>query len=417
MVMVLSRQKIIIKILFVLMILSCYQVYLFRVAGSYIPLSTIAMAMCVPFIKISKLKDPLFSLFLASIILNICSVAWSPVFGLWEYQIVFGYVFIITYAVFKEIDDNGKAFVLIKIFLVSSLLNAFLVILFRFNPDIESVFIQNFLGLFKNPDRLGFDTFLNVSDVDKAGGVFDNANTAASLHLVCIGLTIMIKSTVRKFIFSFLLSVNIIAVICSGSKSALLIMIGSFMFAFSVSFLNPRKNNLAIRWFIFVVFLSLFLLFAYHINDTITSSTFAKNTTATADDRLNLISFATDMFMQSPLIGLGYGGWQIKIGAFGAQYAVRPDWPPHNSIIEAWATAGIFNSIICILVIFILIKRSLRFIKKSNIPGASGPLIAVLGAVAMPLGDPQPFLGAPQLAAPLGIACCYVYRRLKDINN
>lgn len=62
------------------------------------------------------------------------------------------------------------------------------------------------------------------------------------------------------------------------------------------------------------------------------------------------------MFWQHPLIGLGYGGWQIKIGILGAQYGVRPDWPPHNSIIEAWATAGIFNSLICISIIIIILK-------------------------------------------------------------
>jgi hypothetical protein len=212
------------------MILSCYQIYLFRIAGSYLPLSAIVMAMCIPFVKISKLKDPLVSLFFLSISLNIISIFWSPVIGLWEYQIVFGYIFFVTYAAFKEVSNINEAFRLVKLFVYASSINALLIIIFRFYPEIEAIFIIKFLDLFKNPDRLGFDTFLNVWDVDKAGGVFDNANTAASLHLVCIGLTVMLRPYINKITFVVFLLLNVIAVICSGSKSALIIMVMSTFF-------------------------------------------------------------------------------------------------------------------------------------------------------------------------------------------
>ncbi|KEY57827.1 O-antigen ligase family protein [Serratia sp. DD3] len=415
--MMLSRQKVVINILSVLMILSCYQVYLFRVAGSYIPLSAIVMAMCLPFIKVTNLRDPLFSFFLLSLFLNLISFFWSPAIGLWQYHIVFGYIFIVTYAVFKEIKNSEGALKLIKIFLLSSSLNAFMIILFRFRPDIESAFIINFLELFKNPDRLVFDNAFNVTSIDKAGGVFDNANTAASLHLVCVGLIIMIKRVVSRFMFLCLLIMNVFAVFFSGSKSAVLIMLGSFIFTFALSFLKPGKKNLGLRWLIFLLFTFLFMVLTYYIDSIITSSAFGKDVAKTTDDRLNLIAFASDMFWSSPLLGLGYGGWGNKIGVLASQYGISPSWPPHNSIIDAWSTSGIFNSIICIFLIFIIINRGVRYIIKSNTLGSSGQLVAVLGAVIMPLGDPQPFMGAPQLAAPLGIACCYVYRELKKFSN
>ncbi|HFP9402817.1 TPA: O-antigen ligase family protein [Raoultella planticola] len=400
-------------LLSVLMILSCYQIYLFRVAGSYLPLSAIVMTMCIPFVKISKLKDPIVATFSLSILLNIISVLWSPVIGLWEYQLVFGYIFFITYASFKEIKNLDSSYKLIKLFVYSSSINAALIILFRFRPEIEAVFILKFLDFFKNPDRLGLDAFLNVWDVDKAGGVFDNANTGASLHLVCIGLTIMLKPYIKKMPFFIFLFLNIFAVICSGSKSALIIMIAGSIFSFSLYYLRPGTKDLALRW-LFVLSLSIISsILIYFVNDAFTSSTFAKDTSATSEDRFNLMAFAYDMFLQHPLTGLGYGGWQVKIGVLGSQYGVRPDWPPHNSIIEAWATSGILNSLFCVFIIFLLLKRSIRYLRRVNVSGSVGPLIAILGAVIMPLGDPQPFLGAPQLAAPLGIACCYVYRKLR----
>ncbi|WP_162754072.1 O-antigen ligase family protein [Escherichia coli] len=399
-----------------LMVLSCYQIYLFRIAGSYIPISALFMAMCIPFVKVLKLKDPLVVLFSMSLLLNAISILWSPVIGLWEYQMVFGYIFLITYAAFKEIQDTELAGKLIKLFLMASAVNGVLIVIFRLRPEIETVFILNFLNFFKNPDRLGFDTFLNVWDVDKAGGVFDNANTGAALHLVCVGLVLLMKPFFRSFPFIALLIINVCAVFFSGSKSALIILVLSSLFSFSLYFLRPGSKERSLRWFIIIILLFISCILLYYINDFLTSSTFAKDTSATSEDRFNLISFAYDMFWQHPLIGLGYGGWQIKIGILGAQYGVRPDWPPHNSIIEAWATAGIFNSLICISIIIIILKRSIIFVHKSESIPSIGGVIAVLGAVIMPLGDPQPFLGTPQLAAPLGIACCYIYRKLRELH-
>ncbi|EPO7756800.1 O-antigen ligase family protein, partial [Klebsiella pneumoniae] len=216
--------------------------------------------------------------------------------------------------------------------------------------------------------------------------------------------------------FIALLIINVCAVFFSGSKSALIILVLSSLFSFSLYFLRPGSKERSLRWFIIIILLFISCILLYYINDFLTSSTFAKDTSATSEDRFNLISFAYDMFWQHPLIGLGYGGWQIKIGILGAQYGVRPDWPPHNSIIEAWATAGIFNSLICISIIFIILKRSIIFVHKSESIPSIGGVIAVLGAVIMPLGDPQPFLGTPQLAAPLGIACCYIYRKLRELH-
>ncbi|HCJ1211025.1 TPA: hypothetical protein NQO03_005664, partial [Klebsiella pneumoniae] len=162
-----------------------------------------------------KLKDPLVVLFSMSLLLNAISILWSPVIGLWEYQMVFGYIFLITYATFKEIQDTELAGKLIKLFLMASAVNGVLIVIFRLRPEIEAVFILNFLKLFKNPDRLGFDTFLNVWDVDKAGGVFDNANTGAALHLVCVGLVLLMKPFFRSLPFIALLIINVCAVFFS----------------------------------------------------------------------------------------------------------------------------------------------------------------------------------------------------------
>lgn len=154
-IMILSRQKSLMFLLSGLMVLSCYQIYLFRIAGSYIPISALFMAMCIPFVKVLKLKDPLVVLFSMSLLLNAISILWSPVIGLWEYQMVFGYIFLITYAAFKEIQDTELAGKLIKLFLMASAVNGVLIVIFRLRPEIEAVFILNFLNFFKNPDRLG----------------------------------------------------------------------------------------------------------------------------------------------------------------------------------------------------------------------------------------------------------------------
>lgn len=92
--------------------------------------------MCIPFVKVLKLKDPLVVLFSMSLLLNAISILWSPVIGLWEYQMVFGYIFLITYATFKEIQDTELAGKLIKLFLMASAVNGVLIVIFRLRPEI-----------------------------------------------------------------------------------------------------------------------------------------------------------------------------------------------------------------------------------------------------------------------------------------
>lgn len=411
--MVLNKKSTIMYLLAILMVLSCYQIYLFRIAGSYVPLSAIVMALCIPFVKLSKLKDPIFSLFLLSIILNVISFTWSPMIGLWEYQLVFGYIFIITYSASKELNSPDVNVKLLKIFLLATLPNAFLIILFRLRPDIESIFIINFLDFFKNPDRLTDGALLNVWDENKAGGVFDNANAAASLHLVCIGFIIAIKGSLRKYSFLSLMLMNVLAVIFSGSKSAVMIMIASMLISFALNFLKGGRKDLSLRWLVFVIVMIFLMVLIFFSDSILLNSDFSKDTSTTSEDRINLIYFATDMFLKNPLFGLGYGGWQENIGRLGYLYNVQANWPPHNSIIDAWATSGILNALICVAIILILILRSLRYSRLPGLFNLYGPFISIIGAVIMPLGDPQPFLGSPQIAAPLGVLCCLVFKNLE----
>jgi hypothetical protein len=407
-----QRTKLLYYIVYLWMILSTYQIYLFRIAGSYIPLTAIAMLMCLPLINWRKLKDPIAWLFVITIMWNIVSLSWAKIVGLWEYQLVFGYVFIFTYMAFKEIPYANTAFKLIRVFLLFSSLNAILVVLFRLNTGLEDKFINTYLGLFKNPDRLEYPLRINVIDPLKSGGVFDNANTAATLHLACIGFAIMIKNSLQRITYAYLLTINSLAVVMSGSKSALLLLASSLILIFILNFISKRGRDIALRISLLMFSTVIILSIVYIYFTSIANSPFSQETANTTGDRFNLILLAYDLFKGHMVLGLGYGGWQEQIKNLATAYNVDPSWPPHNSIVEAWATSGLVNALLGISIIIILFKRVLTY-KPHNTNIQYGLLIALIACIIMPLGDPQPLLGAAQVSAPLGIACSFFHYYIK----
>lgn len=412
--MVISKIKILYFILFVLLSLSCYQIYFFRIAGSYLPVTTYILLLLIPFIKINQFKDSLFVFYVLLFIITVFYYFKSSNIGAWLYQIFFGFIFLISYAASKNISDFNFFIKLVKVFLYSSLFNSLLIILFRYNGDFEYFFINNFLSFFKNPDRLSSEVGLNVFDSYKAGGVFDNANTAATFHLICYGLTIMIKNFLRRKIFLFVVIINFLAVLMSGSKSAIILLVFlSFLSLLLAFYFNSRGNVKIIK----TLFLSIFTIFIYFSFSTLNSlffkSSFGQQTSDTSDERYKIWLFAYDLFIKDPILGLGFGGWAEKNNQFGHLYSILANWPPHNSLIEAWANTGILGFFLSICIIFIIFWRVYVFFKLIDIQEGKGLLIALGSAILMPLGDPQLLLGPVQAAPILGVVFAYCYKKLK----
>lgn len=405
------------SIFFVWVLLSCYQIYLIRIGGSILPLTTFLMLGLIPFIKFNQFKDKLYLIYVFLFLLTLIYFFWSREIGMWLYQLFFGFSFIISYCISKRVSNYNKLFFLLKVFIWSCALNAFLVIFFRIFPDVESLFIRLFLGIFKNPDRLSSDALLNVWSVNKSGGVFDNGNTAATLHLICFGIIYMLKNNFKFLSYNFLLILNFLAVLSSGSKSALMILIFLFIFTHFFGFYAVGSASKKIVKFLFIIisFAFIFLLGSYFY-DLFLSSDFGLDTMKTSEDRFNLYYLAYDLILKFPFGGLGFGGWQYYIDIYGSYYNVLSNWPPHNSLIESWANTGILGFILSVSIIFIILNRCAIFIKKLDIQQGKGMLIACLGAILMPLGDPQPLLGPVQAAPALGIVCAYCYMALKSNN-
>lgn len=412
--MVLRKSEIAYYFLIIWMFLSCFQVYTVSILGSYLPLTSFIMILSISLINFNQFKDVLYIFYTLLFVLTLIYFFKSTEIGLWLYQLFFGFIFIISYSVFKRIDDPEKVFKLLKVFLFSCALNAFLIILFRLYPEVESVFISLLLGFFKNPDRLQGNVGLNVWDVNKSGGVFDNANTAATLHLICFGLVIMLKKHINIIIYCLILALNFFAIIASGSKSAVIILFSSILLVGTICFYYFGNSQYKIIKIFALVIFSIFGLFtlSYFMNKFF-STDFGKNTADTSQDRSNLLNFAYDLFLQNPIQGLGFGGWGVKSDQFGSLYGILPSWPPHNSLVEAWANTGLLGFMLVVSIISILLSRCLQYIKNINIQEGKGLTIALLGAVLMPLGDPQPFLGPVQGAAALGVAFSYCYIHLK----
>ena len=79
-------------------------------------------------------------------------------------------------------------------------------------------------------------------------------------------------------------------------------------------------------------------------------------------DRLLIWNFAIEKFIESPLMGLGFGGWQDGF----VNYAVQNDiaeFPPHNTLIYAWSKSGLLAMFTSIYFMWRVLMFSLSLIK------------------------------------------------------
>ena len=47
------------------------------------------------------------------------------------------------------------------------------------------------------------------------------------------------------------------------------------------------------------------------------------------------------MFPQTPLLGQGFGGWQLGFTQYAASVGIPANFPPHNLLIYTWSQGGI----------------------------------------------------------------------------
>ncbi|MBM0225694.1 O-antigen ligase [Micromonospora sp. ATA51] len=350
--------------------------------------------------------DRRFGGFLASFIaLAALAVLWSPdvtraiawIIGLLQLLIAFLYVKTLRerlpHRLPRVFDVLGVAVVV----------EAGLTAVFRISPDLESQFLHSYWAVMTNgPGRMAaFFTVSpdNVRDVEKAGGLYLNGNTA-SLYLGMAGLLFVAAfSLYRRRSYIIVALTAYIGVFFTGSKTAMLL--GVLVPLFVVVILRLSKSP------IYVLPVMLTLPAASYIASaqlTHLFPAFAADSEFTFGIRTLLWQAAGDLFSEHPVLGLGFGGWFIEIGKY-SNSLVAARYPPHNIFIQIWSDMGLAAALLLVAFIVVVVLDHSRLLAAR--PSARVMTAVSLGAFAWLLlhgmADTIQFWGDNRIAVLLAI--------------
>lgn len=218
---------------------------------------------------------------------------------------------------------------------------ACLVIAFRLHPGVEDAFLRSVGGVVAGQNTIAAlfgDSPNNVFDVAKAGGVFVNANVAA-MFLGVNGLAALAVSAVTRARWVAAVGVAALAAVpFTGSKSATMLAVALPAVAFGGYRLGRATMPIMRRYLLFGAVAAgsgaivLVLVLQAGLRRAMVEAFVG---------RAVIWGFGAESFRDSPLLGLGYGGWDAGFGQYAAERGLYRSFPPHNILLAAWSATGI----------------------------------------------------------------------------
>jgi len=408
--------------LWIALALSVPQVYVVPAGGAWISLAFISAYFLWPeFIKEmpGMLRSPPMIAIFSLLIIQVVSWAWAPDlfagFRALVYALPFLFIVAATYSLACS-DARKLKFVMYPVPLLM-LVQLAMVVAFRLSTDLETSYMQSGIaGIFTGPNTI--EALLdgtspnNAFDVYKSGGVYVNANAAAAY--LGTGAFLAFKGA-GAFRMSLLKVVGLllwIGIFFTGSKAGVVFAI--FLPVMLAAARRLVNYDLASR--IFAVF-GLVIVATFSVVAILSAaawllrqSQFLADTAVTTGTRLLIWAHAAQVFADSPLFGLGYGGWQESFARYAASFGMRM-LPPHNSLIQLWADSGIIAVVLAVIFASLLLRICLRLIRSPDAVSryVGGMLFLVFGWIFLhSLGENWGILGdvrmLPILGATMGVA-------------
>ncbi len=348
-------------------IFSIPQIYFVPVAGIYPSLVMLASLLHLysyrylpEFAKLGWVRA-----FIALLAVHAISILWSPEPLQGVRHLVYLAPFLgsalIGYAFTTE--QEGKAFAYIHLALWTTGIQASAVILFRLAPELEFWFIRtSFASIFISPNVIAalFDgSPNNIFDAGKSGGLFVNANTASAIMGFCGMVAWNLSARPGLGSLRAVALVHWVAIFFTGSKAGAMLAIATPALLFLYGASRVRKVSLESAIVIFiggaVLVASLPLM-----PELMRRSTFLSDASETMLVRRVIWQFAYDEFLRSPILGLGFGGWERLFPYYAYVNRVSPNYPAHNAFLIAWVQSGMLAPAALIAFMILFLRWVLR---------------------------------------------------------
>ncbi|WP_221583730.1 O-antigen ligase [Microbacterium sp. G2-8] len=217
-----------------------------------------------------------------------------------------------------------------------------------------------FAEILATTDPTGFQ---NVLAPDKSGGFFLNGNTAALFFAItaCVAAWAALSAR-RRALHLVTLVASLVAVVATGSKTALALLIALPVAALFIAFWvrRPRLGT------IIAAVIAVGVAAAVAVVARVAPGAFHEGTLG---DRLVLWRVVADAFPGRWFEGFGFGHWRNHIVAVWGHYfpdVATQTWPPHNLFLQAWVDAGIVALLLTIALVAVPLVASVLRIAEAR---------------------------------------------------
>lgn len=403
------------------LLLSIFQLFIVPVASIYISIYFISVYLLGALLLLRKLRFDLASkLFFTLLATQVVSLAWSPDRILGAREFLWSLPFLVIYMAARAVTKRREDVIvkILKFYVLAALSNSILVIIFRLNPNMEYEFLYSSLArIFINPNSLAMYIISpdnNVADVGKSGGFFLNANAGSVLLEVSAYLSIAVSAYGRRWFWRSIAMIHFIAVALSGSKSALFLL-ALAPFASWYVMRATTYHMTTQRRAILVLSLGAAIFTALAAYIMLQQTDIAADTYLNAQRRWVIWNYAASAFIQSPILGQGFGGWALGFANYGdsASYlGLNGDMPAHNGLLILWSQSGLFAALLGLLVVLVMFRSAFtsRIATRGRL--ISGAALAALSSVFIhSMGDNFGLFGEPHIQAPLAAFLGWVSAR------
>lgn len=263
-----------------------------------------------------------------------------------------------------------------------SLIQSALVVLFRLSPEAEEAYWRSpaatvFLGASRLVNFF-YGEGDNVSDPQKSGGIWLNANTASMF----LGATAMLLAwgacIYRSRSLSFAAVLVWVAVFFTGSKTGLALALVLPIIGVIVGVVLGRAKGLLALPTALLAIPGVFVVSQLLVN--LLPDSLVKESSITLGTRGIIWSTAASLFPDNWLLGLGFGGWDAKFYAASGG-ALGRSFPPHNVEVAAWSNGGIVLALAVVCLFIVVVAEGLRKVSASTGRRALGWSFATMGAL------------------------------------
>lgn len=400
------------------------QIYLLPGGTVDIALSTIAAVLLVPTVAVRTWRNPgvrrllrttlVYSL-LGLLAARILALLWSPDTGYGRLPMVLLAQFLVTlvllYAAASE--EPGLLRQIQFAYWPLVILEVVLVALFRVFPGVEDAYLHSIAGLFAGNNTVDglFDVNRNnVLDPTKSGGVFINANVAGLFLGVSAMAAFAVWSRTRQ---RFVLVAGLVAlsgVWFTGSKSGRMFSIVLPLAALAAYFW-PRLKP-ALRRYLLIG--AVVAAVAAGVLLAVSGGGFGSAVRVAFGQRTDIWGYGAEAFVDSPVLGLGWGGWQQGFAAYAAANGIySPNFPPHNILLAAWASTGLVGLALTILIFGVLLWLVVKAFRRDSlfVAWAGAALVWVM---VQAMGENTDVFGEIHLIPALALLVCYLIRPLRQ---